>query len=515
MGVEKRLYTIMTRPRYTLLFFFSIALIPRLLVWTIIPIDWNSDSYHHWQISYLTLKIGLKQGRLWDLNGCEFYWGVVPHLVQAFILGALFTPSLLPYRLLNLMLGCVNSYLVYLIGRDNFYWEVGFYAGILFALYPVAAVFDVVALQETLALCLALLSIQLFKSRPGLSGILLALAAQSRTEFWLVSVFFVAGVVLIERLTMRVQPFVLGWLAVTSLFCALFRNWTSNPFYPLYWSLYNVFGGWTQRGRGLPFHTLMLNWISDKIQAWLAKATGQVLLGSMITLSGSFLHMLRRPWRRYHVYLFFLTVAVVFSPIFLTYYPSHGQSLLYMLRMSIPIAAFGSIPLALILYRLKMKLPTTWLRRLPLELTLLILAVNSFCYLVPSYSRFQEGTIIAFEVADAAYKHYAGGTLVCDNPTMNYRFVTRWRLKATSLLGNHYSPHYYGVSSPIRYAEWFKRNNITLWLHTGSRSHPVWAVTSRDLPGLLMLKEEAHGVRVYEVDQELLDELLMSRGPRD
>jgi hypothetical protein len=50
MGVEKRLYTALTNPRYTFLLFFSIAIIPRIIVWTLIPLDWNSDSYHHWQM---------------------------------------------------------------------------------------------------------------------------------------------------------------------------------------------------------------------------------------------------------------------------------------------------------------------------------------------------------------------------------------------------------------------------------------------------------------------------------
>ena len=50
MGVEKRLYTALTNPRYTFLLFFSIAIIPRILVWTLIPLDWNSDSYNHGQI---------------------------------------------------------------------------------------------------------------------------------------------------------------------------------------------------------------------------------------------------------------------------------------------------------------------------------------------------------------------------------------------------------------------------------------------------------------------------------
>ena len=124
MGFDERLYPILSDPKYTYIFFSLIAFIPRILVWSSIPVDWNSDSFHHWQISYLTLKIGLPRGRLWDLNGCEYYWGVVPHLIQALLLGVLSTASILPYRILNIVLAGANTYLIYIIGRDNFYWRV-------------------------------------------------------------------------------------------------------------------------------------------------------------------------------------------------------------------------------------------------------------------------------------------------------------------------------------------------------------------------------------------------------
>ncbi len=91
---------------------------------------------------------------------------------------------------------------------------------------------------------------------------------------------------------------------------------------------------------------------------------------------------------------------------------------------------------------------------------------------------------------------------------MNYRLVSRWKVEAEDLLGNHYSPYYYGVSDPVRYAEWFRGNNVTLWIYTGSRSYHVWAVVSRDIPDLLVLKEIIHGVRVYEVDDRALEEFL-------
>ncbi|MGD2200217.1 MAG: hypothetical protein PVJ38_01130 [Candidatus Bathyarchaeota archaeon] len=508
MGVKEHLYPVLSNPKYTFLLLFTIGLIPRLAIWTVIPVDWNPDSFHHWQISYLTLKIGLRQGRLWDLNGCECYWGVVPHIVNAIIMGVLSTPSILPYRILNLILGSANSYLIYIVGRDNIYWRVGFLASLAYALYPIAGVFDIVALQESMALFFALLSLALFNSKPGWSGGLLALAAQSRTEFWLVSIFFVVGVALIERCSERAQAFSLSWLTMMGVFCLLFRNWTSNPIYPLYWSLFNVFGGWTEQGRGLPIHQLMVSWAGEKLRAWPTKPTGQVLLGSAFTLSGSFIHMFRSRWRNYQLSLFFLISVVVFGPIFLTYYPDQSKHFLYMLRMSLPIVASGSILLASLLYRALLRLPGSLQKKLPLEGIIVALMLVPYGSLIPAYGRFQTGTLVAFTVADEAIDHYRGGTIVCDNPTVNYRLVSKWGVRASSLLGNHYSPHYYGVTEPTEYARWFDDHNVTLWLHCGWDAEPVWRVMDAGLPRLLTLQETVHGVRIYRVNQTVLGAIL-------
>ncbi|MDP2899932.1 MAG: glycosyltransferase family 39 protein, partial [Candidatus Bathyarchaeota archaeon] len=134
------------------------AIAARVLVWQLLPLDWNWDSYHHWQISWLSLKIGLPQGRLWDLNGCEYYWGMLPHLVDGLLMAVAGSPSLQPIRLLNSALGAVNAGIVYLIGARFGSQRVGLWAGLLFAVFPVAAVFDVLALQDTMALTLLLAS---------------------------------------------------------------------------------------------------------------------------------------------------------------------------------------------------------------------------------------------------------------------------------------------------------------------------------------------------------------------
>ncbi len=81
------------------------------------PVDWNSDSYHHWQISYHALKIGLNEGRMWDLTGSEYYWGMIPHLTQSFLLWLFGASSIEVYRAFNVIMGAVNSVLVYRVAK--------------------------------------------------------------------------------------------------------------------------------------------------------------------------------------------------------------------------------------------------------------------------------------------------------------------------------------------------------------------------------------------------------------
>jgi hypothetical protein len=181
--------------------------------------------------------------------------------------------------------------------------------------------------------------------------------------------------------------------------------------------------------------------------------------------------------------------------------------MLFMLRMSIPIAASGSILLCALAFRVRNSLGGRF-HRLPLEPALVIAALLSISSVIPAYARFQEAPEFFFAAADGAIEYYEGGTIVCDHPTMNYRLVKAWGVRAGDLLGNHYAPHYYGMTDPLEWAKWFQRNNVTLWIYATGRAYPVWAVTSKELPGLLVLREEARGVRIYTVDMEVLEEVL-------
>jgi len=508
MDVKKHLVTILTNKIYTFIFFTSIGIVVRALTWAVLPLDWNWDSYHHWQISYLTLKIGLRQGRMLDLSGSEYYWGMVPHLVQAFLLWAFNTASIAPYRALNVLLGGVNVYLLYLIGRDNIYWEVGLYAGLLYALYPIAAVFDAIAMQETLALFLVLLSLYLFRVRPFWSGVFLALACQSRIELWMVSMIFIAGVILVERASTKIVPFLVSWLTLTGLFCWIFALQTSNPIYPLYWSLYSTFGGWTGSSQGKPFLELMLGWIYLKLRTWPTKPTGLAILGSMFVVLWVFVDMVRKRWRRYHIYLFFIASVVVLGPLLLPYFGKELEYLLLMLRLSIPVAALGGIILTYQL--LKAGVPGLHIRfrSLHLEKGLLLLALISHLFVIPAYGYFQSKPEGVFSTADEGMRYYTGGTIISNYPMLNYRLVTKWRVKAADLLGTHYSPASYGVKDPVEYARWLKENNVTLWIYRGEEGKEAWSILTVNFPDLLVYKYRKYEMRFYVINHTSLDRIL-------
>lgn len=227
-----------------------------------------------------------------------------------------------------------------------------------------------------------------------------------------------------------------------------------------------------------------------------------------MSLGGYFLKSLREKPLRYYISLFFFSSTVIFSPLFITYLPDYPELFLYMFRMSIPLAAFG---LNILIHKIlvwRSGISSEALSKLPYTGVLLIAVIASNWYFVPAYSKFQVVTSKDYAVADFVMEYYAGGVIICDDPTMNYRFVETHRLNTSVLLSNHYSPHRYGLNDPVSYASWFHDHNITLWMHTSGRSEPVW----RDIgmTKLLSYRGEIHGCRIYSVNFTCVNELLLN-----
>jgi hypothetical protein len=485
---------------------FIIALSIRLITWILVPIDWNWDSYHHWQISYLSLHIGFRQGRLWDLNGCEYIWGIVPHLIQSTLLFIFNTNSILLYRIFNLTSGSFNSVLVYKIGNNFYNPKIGLQSGFLFAVFPIAAIFDITAMQDTIAITFLLSSLYLIKDYPFLSGLLLALSGQSRVELFLVGLIILLGYMFRERVSTNSQPFIIGYFVIFFIFGLHLYHQTGNPVYPLYYSFYNVFGGFIPENRDTSFTILMLRWLYWKLSVWPKKFTGIMILSAIFGMTFILPYMAWRKWSKYQPILYTITTLSVLSPIFLTYVGSDFENLLIMLRMVNPIIAL-SIPLILNMIYTILDNSFIVIKNYVFYLLLIIL-IGSFGFFLPHYSPFQQKAAEAYFAADKMYEYYDEGTIVSDYPTINYKLIQKHNINPINIIGNHYSPNYYGIHDPFEYALWLDNHEVTLWTYWDERAKPVWDIISKHYPGLFVIKERLPAANIYKVDQAILRGIL-------
>lgn len=214
-------------------------------------VAWYIDSFHHWQISYLSKEIGLGQGRLWDLGGMEYFWGAIPALLGAIAMAVTFSSDLWPMQLMNIVAGSASVGVLYLVGRR--YW--GHWAGIalaaFFAVSPVSVLTDASVMQEPVALLFLVLALYFFLERPMLAGALLGLAASSRPDYWLYSGAILAtGLVALRNGGMTAGfrtalPYAIGYALGIGPYVLHLWAQTGNPVYSLYWNfLGNVRGEW-------------------------------------------------------------------------------------------------------------------------------------------------------------------------------------------------------------------------------------------------------------------------------
>lgn len=489
--------TILTNRYYSLAFFFLLSLSIRLTAFLLIPVDWNWDSFHHWQIAYFTLKIGLGRGRMWDLGGMEYFWGVFPHLVEAFILWLLRTTSILPYRFFNMVVGSLTVWLIYLIGRDQFRLRVGLYAALLSALCPVLVIFDILALQDTTALFFTIAAFYFYNRHPILSGLLFGLASQSRIEIWVISPLFVLGFLLYGRDTKRFTRLLLGWLIVLVPFMWFFWTRTGNAIYPVYWSFYDALGGWSGVERP-PFSTLVSRFISDWAGKMVREPRAWALASPVILSTASLLYMVKRPPRRYPLYTLFFFSFLFCGFYTLQYLRSFFLFLIVLRIMMLPVV-LGTLILAYLTSKPR-------LRAYHLDKISLILFVSLLAVAISAYHGYQHFTTYSFQAADEAMEYYRGGRIVCDLPTIVYRIADRWGVPVTHLLSNHYNPFYYGDRTAEALVGWFKTNNITLWIYTGWQYTPeVLSLLEEERSSLLILRESLYDIWIFEVNPTVLN----------
>jgi len=485
---------------------FIVAFAARFLMYLLTPVDWDSDSYHHWQISYYTLKFGLSEGRMYDLSGSEYYWGMIPHLIQASLMWLLRVNSIQVYRVFNVVMGSFNSVLVYHMAKNYYSLENARWSGVAFALFPISVVFDSVAMQDTIALTMVLSSLMVMREHFFLSGLLLGLACHSRVEYTLVSVLILSGFLLRERMQTDSQPYLFGWVIGWGVPTLHIYNSTGNPIYPLYWSMYSVFGGYTSTYKGQPYAYTMYRWLSSRAYIWTASPSGLLIIILGITGLLIIPWMAKRKWKRYQPMLYLASTSMVMTPLVMPYFDSEKIHLLLMMRFFVPITALG---LPLLFHAVSRVEGVNILLGASkvLRVVILVILLTGFL-LLPEYVVLQDTVQDEYVLADAIAEQYAGGRIVCDLPSIVYRLSNTHGVDAEDILSNHYSPHYYGLNSSRTYLEWLSVQEVGIWTYYGERGTPVWLVIQENYPLMFENIMGEPGMGVYIVDRSVLDSLL-------
>jgi len=243
---EAREEAVLSSRSILLLFLFSLCLRLALLALTYPDnVGWYEDSFHHWQISYFTLHIGLPQGRLWDLGGMEYYWGILPALFQSLLMWLFRTSSIVPIRIANSLFGSASIVMIQRVTSRYFGSKIGYAAALLSAINPVLIVTDVSGMEEPLGILLLFLSLWFYDASPFKTGVFLALASMCRAEYWFLSIGVFGTYLIFRKSGIAFLPSILSWALVMSPYLWHLQVQTGNMFYPIYWNVVGVeMGSW-------------------------------------------------------------------------------------------------------------------------------------------------------------------------------------------------------------------------------------------------------------------------------
>jgi hypothetical protein len=234
---------------------FIIALVARLYFLLIASnpdnpgAGWFGDSYHHWQIGYLTKEIGFSQGflRVWDLKGMDLFWGLLHPLVLAFAFMLTGNDSMALARAITCIAGAFSVVLMFLLGIKYWNWKVGLSAALMTALCSIIIFNDATGMVEPLGIPFLLAGVYFWNKKALLAGLMLGIAMLTRSEYWIYSGGLIVAFTLFDR-KVSTDKKVLLWLGFAIVLIPYMKyllDYTANPIYPFYQNFFkNIAGEW-------------------------------------------------------------------------------------------------------------------------------------------------------------------------------------------------------------------------------------------------------------------------------
>jgi hypothetical protein len=461
------------------LFIFSLAFIIRLVyLYFVVPVDWVGDSYHHWQIAWYTLKIGLSHGRLWDLKGVEYYWPPLPSLFEAFLLWLFRSSSIFFMRFANIIVGSCSVVVSYFIGR-RFSERIGKTIATALLFFPFTLNYEVLALHEPMMILFGLIGIYMFLDKKDFfSGLFLGFSYLCHFTVYIIAPIILLLYLWRERIFERILPFLIGFGVIYLPYVYILLTHTGDALYNIH-TLMLFMGISTAHMRnplanilgpallilGLISLVFVYYKIHDRITIVLVTLFGgySLLWGFILTFVGAPLS----PYEiRYYGFIFILGVfisglVIDRIPILQNYYKFQG------LEISRSMIFVGALSLIFLI---------------------------SF---IPTYSRLETAITDGYIVADKLGEYYIEGTIISPVPHMTYRLTNKYDIKPQNILGPIYAPTEHEAKMT-----WLQNHNVTLffWL-PGFEADRVFPELSegRDSPPFYILDVLPFSRFIYEV----------------
>jgi hypothetical protein len=425
---------------------------------------WYQDSFHHWQIAYYTLHIGLAQDppRMWDLSGMEYFWGLAPTFVEIALLRIFNAVTLLPFRLFNIVMGSTSVVLVYLIGKKYFGTYAGLVAGILAATSPSLIEVDTGGMLEPLGFVCLLAALLFYEKRTYRTGFLLAIASLTHILFWFISLAVIASYLIFERSGTKFLPSILGW---------------ATPMVPYFWFMQTRTGDWLYALRWNILGSVQGKWIGDINLPFEAQIVYRsiAIVFLLASVAGAIFLLIRKP-RTYPLHVLFLSYVALQAVIFgLTAYVvpyifmnQLGRVLLdrlfamaYYYIFLLSGAAAARIYTKLVTSLSMPQLPTARIALRPLLIVVLVIvSISTYPFVAAQY--FAPTYRIPYDsqtkIAELIVSHYAGGTVVSSLPIVTYRLINMG-ISYTNVVGSLYMPS----ANPAESLMWLRNHNVT-WI---------------------------------------------------
>lgn len=415
---------------------------------------WFGDSYHHWQIGYLTKEVGFGQGflRVWDLKGMDLFWGLLHPLVLAFTFMLTGNESMALARSITCIAGAFSVVLIFLIGRKFWNWKVGLASALMTALCSIIIFNDATGMVEPLGIPFLLGGIYFWNKKALLAGIMFGIALMTRSEYWIYSGGIIVALTIWDKSTNSDKKVLLwlGFLLILIPYMKYLLDYTANPIYPFYQNFFkNIAGEW-QYKKVLDYSDITGQFTFRIILAITTFFTGVVLL--------------KRP-KGWHFHLLglgnWLFLGLTFG---VSNYIKSWADYVWVVRfMLFPYTYLTVVISILLFYYLPQKLKFTSnpiITFLKFGLVFALIAASQLAwkeiykYYGPTNATWENVQSVAIDIIKP-FKNQGKILMAEGNPDITYALVHFHNIKGKDLISQMYDPYFYYEEKDLNpYANW-------------------------------------------------------------